>query len=89
MSRDIALGTMMTPPQVGRRCQVSADKVRGWIASGELRAVDLAARRGGQPRWRIDPVDLEAFLARRAAINVTQTKAAGKRGRAADVIQFY
>lgn len=57
----------LTPPQVAKRLAVKPDKVRNWIARGELRAVDLADRRGGRPRWRIDPVDLELFLAGRAA----------------------
>jgi excisionase family DNA binding protein len=32
---------MLTPPQVARRYGVSPDTVRGWIASGELRAVSV------------------------------------------------
>ncbi len=32
----------MTPPAVAKRLGVNAEKVRGWIHSGELRAVNLS-----------------------------------------------
>jgi hypothetical protein len=35
------------------------------IRSGELRAVNIAQRVGGKPRWRILSDDLEGFLSRR------------------------
>ena len=56
-----------TPPQISNDLSVGHDKVLGWIHSGELQAVNLAARRDGRPRWRISDEDLEDFLARRAA----------------------
>lgn len=52
----------LTPPEVAKRYRVSSDKVRGWIVSGQLRAVDVSAEPGtGKPRWRIHPCDLVAF----------------------------
>jgi excisionase family DNA binding protein len=57
----------LKPPQVGELLAVGHDKVLTWIHSGELRAVDVAAKRGGRPRWRVWRSDLEDFLARRAA----------------------
>lgn len=39
------------------------DKVRSWIHSGELCAVDVAAKPGGKkPRWRIPETALSRFL---------------------------
>lgn len=59
---------MLTPPEVGKRLGVNAEKVLGWIRSGELRAVDVSIRHGsGRPRWRISEADLEDFLRARSA----------------------
>ena len=64
----------LTPPEVARQLRVSADKVRTWISAGELAAIDVATRRGGRPRWRIDPKAIEDFERRRQAIPVTTTR---------------
>jgi excisionase family DNA binding protein len=80
---------MLTPPQAARRLQVSADKLRGWILAGELRAVNVAARRSGRPRWRIDPVDLEQFLAARSAQGPLPAGPRPRRRRDPAVIEFY
>jgi len=59
---------MLTPPQVARRLGVAADKVRAWIRSGELPAMDVSLRHGlGRPRWRVTESDLDAFIRRRSA----------------------
>jgi excisionase family DNA binding protein len=56
---------MLTPPQVARRYGVSPDTVRGWIASGDLRA--LSVGKASRVRYRV-PVDaLEEFAAKRPA----------------------
>lgn len=57
-----------SPAQVAQRYGVSPDKVRAWIASGELRAINISARRSSRkPRWAITPEALEAFEQQRAA----------------------
>ena len=61
MSSNIA----QTPPAVARRLGVNSHKILRWIASGELRAVNVGD--GTRPRWRIMADDLRAFLDRRAA----------------------
>ncbi len=58
---------MLTPPEVAQQIGIDAEKVRTWIATGELRAVNIAERVSGRPRWRIRPDDLEAFLESRTA----------------------
>ena len=52
---------------LARRLGVAPGKVLVWIRSGELRAVDLAERRGGRPRWKIMPAALDEFLSARAS----------------------
>jgi excisionase family DNA binding protein len=56
---------MLTPREIAERYRVSEDKIRAWIARGELRAFNVANRQGGRPRWRIHRADLELFEARR------------------------
>jgi excisionase family DNA binding protein len=46
---------------VCERLQVTPSKVRGWIQSGRLRAMDVSSGDGKKARWRIRPEDLEAF----------------------------
>jgi hypothetical protein len=65
MSSDFANNQFLTPPAVGRLLGCGSDKVLGLIRTGELRASNLAS--GSQrPRWKINPVDLQAFLERRS-----------------------
>jgi excisionase family DNA binding protein len=77
----------LTPVEAARQLGVSPDKIRGFIAAGELRASNLAMRQGGRPRWRIAPVDLEEFLARRSA--VPRPRRTRRRKEQAEVIQFF
>jgi excisionase family DNA binding protein len=56
---------MLTPPQVARRYGVSPDTVRGWIVSGDLRAVSVG--KGTRARSRVPADALEEFAAKRPA----------------------
>ena len=51
----------LTVEDVAKRYRVSPDKVRGWIALGELKAVNTAARLCGKPRWVIPPEAIANF----------------------------
>jgi hypothetical protein len=51
---------------LARRYRVGEDKVRGWIARGELAAVNTAAVLCAKPRWVVMPEALTAFERRRA-----------------------
>jgi len=51
-----------TPPQLAKMLGIEPPKVIGWIKRGELRAVNVADRTGGRPRWRISPDAVENFL---------------------------
>lgn len=55
-----------TPPEIAKLLRVSPDTVRGWIRSGELKASDLSATRGGRPSFRINEDSVRQFLALRS-----------------------
>jgi transposase len=55
-----------TTADVARRYRVSEEKVRGWIARGELTAINTAAAMSGKPRWVVTPEALAEFEQRRA-----------------------
>jgi hypothetical protein len=56
----------LTVADLATRYRVSPDKVRAWIARGELAAVNTAAALCGRPRWVVLPDALAAFERRRA-----------------------
>ncbi len=62
-----AEGFYLSPPAIARRLGVKSSTVRGWIVSGQLRGVNLAAAGCSRPRFKVDPADLAIFLNRRAA----------------------
>ncbi len=78
----------LTPPTVAEALGVNQTKVLTWIRSGELAAINVAARVGGRPRWRINQEALDLFLLRRAAQPPAPVT---RRRRRADpqVIQFF
>lgn len=57
--------TKVTPPKLARQWGISPDKLLGWIRSGELRAINAAARLGGRPKYLIDLADVAEFEERR------------------------
>jgi len=57
---------MQTPREIATEFGVNVSKVIAWISSGELRAIDVSAKRGGpRGRWRIERAAVEAFIAGR------------------------
>lgn len=58
----------LTVSDVARRYRVSPDKVRRWIARGELAAVNTAGVLCGRPRWVVPPDALAPFEAGRRAV---------------------
>jgi len=71
---------------VAEALAVDERRVRGWIRSGELPAVDVGPARGKHRRWRIAQSDLELFLARRAATRPAAP--ARRRRREEGIIRF-
>lgn len=80
--------TYTTVPQIAERFGVKPEKIVAWIRTGELRAMNVAQRAGGRPRYRINPADLADFENRRAIISTTKP-APRKRRHDGDVIQFF
>lgn len=65
-STEVSQVAGLTVCDVARRYRVGEDKVRGWIANGELKAINTATRLCGRPRWVISPDTLVEFERRRA-----------------------
>ena len=53
--------TKFTVPVLAKMWGVSPSKITAFVRSGELRAINLATKLGGRPRYRIDRADIEAF----------------------------
>lgn len=83
------IDTATTPPKLARTLGVTADKIRAWINSGELVAVDLATRRGGRRRLRIMPADLDAFLRRRRVVPASSGKRRKREQERPDFVRYY
>jgi hypothetical protein len=80
----------LTPNQVARERGVRVQKVRGWIETGELLAVDHAARRGGRRRWRVSRQALDDFdRSRSNQINIVPTVKKSSHTRTHEVVAFF
>ena len=79
----------VTPPALAKSWGISVDKVLTWIRSGELRAIDASTRHGGRPRYLIDPVDVEAFEAKRTVQPQVPHTRRGRRPRDGSVTEFF
>lgn len=69
----------VTPPALARQYGIKPEKVIVWIRRGELRAVNVAERVGGRPRWRISAEAIEEFERRRSAVRPAKTHRRRKR----------
>jgi len=79
----------LTPPQIAERYGVSPDKVLGWIRTGELRALNVATRLGGRPRYSVDEEDLVAFEKRRQVQPQGRQHTRRQRPGVSNVIEFF
>jgi excisionase family DNA binding protein len=57
----VEIGRSFSVRDVARRYRVGRDKVRGWIARGELRAVNVATARSGKGQYRITATAIADF----------------------------
>jgi excisionase family DNA binding protein len=82
------MGSTFSVQDICKRYSVGEHTVLNWVASGELRALNIArSRRARRPRWRIREEDLAAFEAARTSAPATPR--ARRQKRQPDVIQFY
>ncbi len=78
----------ITPAEVGRRLGVSLRKVLFWVYAGEIRAINLTQKLGGQPRFKIALEDVEDFERRRTFVPATPIPKRRKKP-AGDVKEFF
>jgi transposase len=83
--RDSTL-TGLTVRDVAHRYRVGEDKVRTWIASGELAAVNTASAICGRPRWVVLPDHLAAFEQRRSSAPAPMP---ARRRKSINLVDFY
>jgi hypothetical protein len=76
-----------TPPALAKEYGVSPDKVLTWIHTGELRALNIATRPTGRPRYVIDQAAVADFEAKRTT--ATPKPARRRKQRPVDVIEFF
>ena len=79
----------LTPPEVAQLWGISVNTVMTWIRNGELRAINVARRLGGRPRYRIDVDDLKDFENRRAVLPPPPIQRRPRRRRDEYVLEFY
>ena len=56
-----------TPAELAKLLRVSPDRIRAWIQTGELGAINTARHRCGRPRYVILPHHVTEFEQRRRA----------------------
>jgi hypothetical protein len=57
----------LTVADLARRWRVGEDKIRSWIAKGELKATNTATTLCGRPRWVVSADAVAEFERRRAS----------------------
>jgi excisionase family DNA binding protein len=74
----------LTPREIARLLRVSPERVRTWIARGELGAVTTADHRCGRPRYVVLPHHLAEWERSRAAAQPPPPRRRQKRTSAVD-----
>jgi transposase len=80
--------TSLTPNQIAKRYRVGVHKVHGWIARGEMRAINVASETAKRPQWCILPEAIAEFERGRAA-RPTPAPRPKRRRKKNDVIEFF
>jgi hypothetical protein len=76
----------LTVRDVACRYRVSPDKVRGWIARGEIQAVNTATALCGRPRFVVLPDALVAFEKKRS---VAPPPKPARRRKRRELVDYY
>ena len=84
---DLAPAPGLTVADVARRYRVGEDKVRSWIRSGELSAVNTASALCGKPRWVVLHEALARFEKRRTGS--ASAKSTRRRTKKTSFIDYY
>jgi hypothetical protein len=78
---------MLTVPDLAAEWGISADQILRLIHAGELRAINVALKLSGRPRYMVDRDEVERFETRRT-LRVATT-ARRRRRRQTGVIKFF
>lgn len=81
-----ALARGLTTADLARRYRVGEDRVRAWIKSGLLRAINTAATTCGKPRYVVVPESLAEFEKVRAAADPPKPQ---RKRRRSEMVDFY
>lgn len=87
MSRPWQDRTKLTPPELARRWGKKPSTIVALIRTGQLRAIDVAVRRGGRPRFLIDEADIALFEQSREVGGPKVSRI--RRGKDPAVIEFF
>ncbi len=80
---------MLTVREVcGQLALAKPDSILAAIRSGELIATNISSG-PGRATWRIDPADLETFLANRRAVPAVKNVKTPRRHKLENVIEFF
>ncbi len=79
----------ISPAQFAAKFAIGVHKTLALIASGELAAINVAAKIGGRPQWRITAEALAEFERRRSAQPKPVTAGRRRKKQVAGVIEFY
>jgi hypothetical protein len=74
----------LTVLDLARRWRVSPDKIRRFITTGQLSAINVASTACGKPRWIVLPDAVAAFEQRRSAAPPRPARRKRKQGTAID-----
>lgn len=75
--------------EVAKQFRVAEGKVRGWITSHQLAAVNVAANVSCRPKWRIPQSAIDEFVARRQAKPAVKISRRRKRQKCPSLIEFF
>ncbi len=81
----------LTVAQAAERLGCCVETILSNIRGGALRAADISPRPGGRPTWRIDPTDLDLFLATRTTTSPPASSSRRLRRRQTDpaMIEYF
>jgi excisionase family DNA binding protein len=77
-----------TVRELARLLRVSTDKIRAWIRTGRLPAINTASASCRRPRYVVLPDQLEAFAKHQQA-GAPERPARARRAKAADFVDYY
>jgi excisionase family DNA binding protein len=75
-----------TPREVARLLRVGHDRIRAWIQSGAMRAVNTAPTRCGRPRYIVLPEHLAAWVQQQT---VSQPPKVPRRKRRRESVDYF